>query len=124
TACAMYRDFDHLIYEGTILTAERAVYVMDVASQQARDGKTSFAVTCIDDRTGTKSSCDGLSVLKAFDVKSIQQADMLNEKQDGHSATRLDIIVARPDGPPSCGDHPEEFMFNVRSAQHFGRQSM
>ena len=50
-ACAAYRDFEHLIRDGSVLSVARAAFVMDEILAQAKSGKFSFEVSCT--RVGT-----------------------------------------------------------------------
>lgn len=121
-ACARYKDFDHLIQEDHRGNVDRAVYVMNAAFEQARSGKVSFAVACLDRRDQVPGKqCDGVAILKALDLKNIFQVRLESETADNASATRVDqIMVGGGDTP-----HGQEVTtFTVRDVQHYGKQSM
>ncbi|MBI1213864.1 MAG: hypothetical protein GC190_20575 [Alphaproteobacteria bacterium] len=125
TACAKYHDFDHLIYESTALTAERAVYVMDVASQQARSGRVSFAIACKDERRIPDKPCDAAAILRDFDLKRIYQVWMEKEIKDKDSYERVDQIFAEPPSDSKgCPGGWDDLSFRVRDVQHIGKQSI
>jgi hypothetical protein len=124
-ACAAFRDFRHLITEGSLLSVGRATYAMDTILDQAKSGKAGFKMSCtiMSLSLGKPVSCDPLAILRALSLQDIYHAETTSEaKNDRSSVFRDQVLVA--------GDKITKILkmktfmttINIEDEQHFGKQ--
>ncbi|MBB4100461.1 hypothetical protein [Sphingomonas kyeonggiensis] len=128
-ACAAYRDFEHLIRDGSVLSVARAAFVMDEILAQAKTGKFGFQVTCTRfarDPNADPAPCDPVTVLRLLKLKDIYRAEQKSEVKGGRSYIRQDEILVAGSGL-KAELKTNRYLFaviNVEDEQHVGRQSI
>lgn len=71
-ACSEYRDFDHLVSDGSSMDIANAVLLLEIARRDVIEGRAGFSVECRDGPHGQPgASCDGPSYLRDLDLKQI-----------------------------------------------------
>lgn len=126
-ACKAFRDFKHLIAEGSVLSVARGTYVMDTILGQAKAGRFAFKVSCtIFSALGDKSACDALTVLRALSLSDIKRTEKSNEVEGEHSAVRTDLITLDYDPVRAALKRVKSgsLTIRVRDEQHYGKQSI
>ena len=125
-ACAAFRDFEHLISEGSVSSAERGVFVMDALLEQAKAGKFRFKVSCIIGPTSPDGMrCDPLKVLRALSLRDLYQTEMKSELRKEKSFVRQDELwVASGKATEALKITKDVVMvIRVEDEQHLGKRS-
>lgn len=126
-ACAAFRDFRHLITEGSLLSVARATFAMDTILDQAKSGKVGFKMSCtmMSLSLGKPVSCDPLAILQALSLQDIYHTETTSEAKNDRSSIYHDqILVAGDKITKILKMKTFTTMINIEDEQHFGRQSI
>lgn len=124
-ACAAFRDFEHLISEGSVSSAERGVFVMDALLKQAKAGKFRFKVSCIIGPTSPEGRvCDPLKVLRALSLQDLYQTEMKSELRKEKSFVRQDELWVASGGATEALKITKDVVMAIRveDEQHLGKR--
>lgn len=128
-ACAAFRDFEHLISEGSILSAERGAFVMDALLEQAKAGKFRFKVSCIIGPASPNEGpvvCDPLKALRVLSLRDLYRTEMKSELEKEHSYVRQDELWVASERVTEALKITKGVLVAIRveDEQHFGKQSI
>lgn len=126
-ACAAFRDFRHLITEGSLLSVARATFAMDTILDQAKSGKVGFKMSCtiMSLSLGKPVSCDPLAILRALSLQDIYHTETTSEAKNDRSSVYHDQVLVAGDKITKILKM-KTFMttINIEDEQHFGKQSV
>lgn len=126
-ACAAFRDFRHLITEGSLLSVARATFAMDTILDQAKSGKVGFKMSCtiMSLSLGKPASCDPLAILRALSLQDIYHTETTSEAKNDRSSVYHDQVLVAGDKITKILKM-KTFMttINIEDEQHFGKQSV
>lgn len=124
-ACAAFRDFEHLISEGGVLSAERGVFVMDALLEEAKAGEFRFKVSCtIGPTSPDERPCDPLKVLRALSLRDLYQTEMKSELRKEKSFVRQDELWVASGGASQALKITKDVLMAIRveDEQHLGKR--
>lgn len=127
-ACSTFRDFQHLITQGSEISVARGAYVLDTIIENARAGKSPYPLSCsriLADAGPSPVACDPVAVLRFLSLNDLYRTEMQSETEKEHSYLRRDEILVAGEGIAKGLKVHKPFIvtLTVDDEQHFGKQS-